>query len=58
MDKITEKQNKGCVEPWWKGGRSDHEWVNFFSNIQNLGVSGSITKKQVEDFFSIRENNK
>jgi hypothetical protein len=55
MDRIIEKD---CVEPWWKCGRDDHEWVNFFSNIQNLEVSGSLTKEQVEEFFSVREDNK
>lgn len=51
MDKITEKQNKGCVEPWWKCGRSDYEWISFFSNIQNLDFNDRFTKERFEKFF-------
>ena len=40
----------GCLESWWKCGKSDREWFNFFSNIQNSGCN--ITKEQFEEFIN------
>lgn len=56
MDKTTEKPNKGCMEPWWKCGRSDREWFNFFSNIQSSGFNDNFTKEQFEEFFLNEKN--
>jgi hypothetical protein len=38
-----------CLEPWWKCGKSDREWFNFFNNIQDSECN--ITKEQFEEFF-------
>jgi hypothetical protein len=45
-----------CLEPLWKCGRSDREWINFFNNTQSSGCN--ITKEQFEEFFLNKENNK
>jgi hypothetical protein len=48
-------EKKDCSEPWWKCGKSDSEWFNFFNNIQDSGCN--ITKEQFEEFFLNKENN-
>ena len=45
MDKIN------YSEPWFKCGRSNREWFNFFNSIQSSGFSCNFTKEQFEEFF-------